>query len=111
MRIHLSGWQRLGISIIWIVGSFIGFRWQIVHERLSESERACVSRGQTLTECYAANHPLDAPNDAPDPVYDWRRGDLTTLSLISFGGVPIFWLIGWASIKTIRWVKAGFGAG
>jgi hypothetical protein len=22
--------------------------------------------------------------------------------------IPIFWLVGWGTIKTVRWIKAGF---
>src|SRR3954470_4534814 len=107
MMLHrIGGWQRLGliISICWAVGSFIAFRYHLYNQGV-ESANAfvglCVSAGKSFNQCWT-------------DIAEYRR--IATqiywppLVIVSLGPIAPFWLLGWAVIKTTRWVRAGFAS-
>ena len=70
-------------------------------------------RPSTLREKLVAlsGAPLQSAPSSSEPACAWRIDvDLNQCSKWCrfTQPIPIFWLLGWASIKTIRWVKADF---
>jgi hypothetical protein len=102
---RLSGWQRLGIviSIIWLVGSVTAVRVSQYSEGLTRAHAGvdiCTSfEHRSFDECYAENEPL---RQSARTIY-WPP-----ILLVAMVPIPVFWLLGWATFKTARWVRAGF---
>ena len=103
-----SGWQRLGIvvSLTWLLCSFAGLRW--VQYQQSEqfaqgsvnwcaNSRTSDDWQKNFNRCWEENAPLRRV-----PIY-WPP-----LFFFSLAPIPLFWFAGWAGIKTVRWVRAGF---
>src|SRR6266849_508340 len=106
MMNRLSGWQRLGlvISICWAITSFLGLRIHQYNQGLEQGRAMvglCTTAGRSFNECWDESSEFRHIAIAPDwpPIF-----------LIALGPIPVFWLLGWAIIKTTRWVRAGFAA-
>jgi hypothetical protein len=104
MTRRLSGWQRIGvvISVCWLIGSFVGLRLY-QYNRGEDSARAflslCVTPTKTFDQCW--NEILPYRQSAMAPYWP-------PILFFSMVPIPIFWLVGWGTIKTVRWIKAGF---
>jgi hypothetical protein len=106
MMQRLGGWQRLGliISVCWAVGSFIALRFHLYNQGLSSANAfvgLCTSLQKPFEQCWAEN----AEYRRIATEFYWPP-----LLVVSLGPLPFLWLVGWASIKMARWVRAGFTA-
>jgi hypothetical protein len=104
MMQRLGGWQRLGliISVCWVVGSFIVLRFYTYRQGISSANAfvgLCTSAGKPFDQCWTE---IDEYRRIATEVY-WPP-----LLIVSLGPLPLFWLLGWAIIRTTRWIRAGF---
>jgi hypothetical protein len=101
---RLSGWQRLGlvVTVCWAVGAFVVVRWFQYHHGLDAANASvglCTTAGKEFDQCWNEN--LEFRRAMIEPYWP-------PVFLVAFGPVPFFWLFGWAVVKTVRWVSAGF---
>ena len=101
---RLSGWQRLGliITVCWVIGSLVGGRLYQRHndqESVTAMMSLCTAFGKSFSQCWEQT--ASYRNIVSQPYWP-------PILLIAFVPVPLFWMFGWAAIKTTRWVRSGF---
>jgi hypothetical protein len=106
MTQRLGGWQRLGIviSLCRVVGSLVGVRSYQYHNGLDAANASvglCTTAGKPFDQCWNEN--TDFRRTMTEPYWP-------PVFMVALGPIPLFWLFGWAIIKTARWVRAGFAA-
>jgi hypothetical protein len=112
---RLNGWQRIGLvlSIAWaLAGGFWANKDQLDYAGTLTSSQldACVSQNksrygeygpyeQVWTPCwnqYGANFERNA------------KGHWVVAALFAFVPLPIAWLLAYALVYLVRWIRAGF---
>jgi hypothetical protein len=109
MTMRLNGWQRIGLvaSVIWAVGAPIYMDQAAQREasdRFSESYERC----------------RDIPTNDPERCFkqasDWShtvprytlRGDPQNVAIVSLVPIVFGWLLAYALVYLVRWIRAGF---
>ena len=98
-RLHLNGWQRIGIvlSVIWaIVGGLWGF-YAVDHT--AADYQTCLKSSTYWEACRQAF----AYNYAASSNTRWYNA-----ALLGLAPIPIGWLIGYALADIVSWIRAGF---
>jgi len=119
---QLNGWQRIGVvlSVVWIVAGGLWTRSVVIEsqgESAVASRRACLNRHSI--------QPDGSPPAAPDWRSqcdrqfdaDWNRDvtdhwDRVNVLNAVFTLAPLLlaWLLVYAIVGTVRWIRAGFAA-
>jgi hypothetical protein len=93
-RLHLNGWQRIGIvlSVVWaIVGGLWGRKLMF----------------QEWATCLETYHDLDWC----DTNYQWALdAEWPMAAIVGLVPIPIAWLLAYALIGLVHWIRRGFTA-
>jgi hypothetical protein len=113
---RLNGWQRIGIllSVLWAIGSWI---W-ITRENLDRQtdlkydpavllDQLCLE--QPNADVGACNRRLweDLADEAPLEIVQ-KTEDAHDAIFFALVPIPIGWLVAYALVGLVRWVKPGF---
>ena len=101
---RLNGWQRIGLvlSVLWAFGAAIHERNKQVNaanELFQSQYRICLEQANAVKNCHD-NVSLQAAMDATAYWPD--------VAFYAFGPVIAGWLVVLITLKTFRWVSAGF---
>ncbi len=101
---RLSGWQRLGvlISILWVIlapTTAVYLYSQSGTEQAWLAYSVCSRAKLNATDCDAEVRKNLRVLTTPD----WGG-----VAFIAVAPIPVFWLAGWLTITSVRWVRRGF---
>jgi hypothetical protein len=99
MRFRLNGWQRIGIvlSVVWML---VGALWahHFLFAPVYEADSKCRSAVTDLTFC--------------DGIYKRQmaiaRQISPTITVLTLAPIPIVWVLAYALVSLVRWIRAGF---
>jgi hypothetical protein len=105
---RLNGWQRIGIvlSIIWAISAAI-YEISAMNDRYDAAFSAafqpvfdrCEAPPSTRTDCadVAGRVATAVPRES-----SWN------LAIVALAPLPVFWLIAYALVGLVRWIRRGF---
>jgi len=98
---RLNGWARIGIvlSTLWAV---IGSLWalNLLFEPVYQNYATC--RAMIITR------PSDCQQLFETQFEDARRKRAAAVAIVGLGPIPIAWLLLYALVALMRWIKRGF---
>jgi hypothetical protein len=103
---RLTGWQRLGIvlSVLWFVVAYGGYAVYVTRNGISDAKAL-------FDTCWNRSADVDLPRCQPEYQRDVEfltHVNPSTQWDIAIGPIPVFWVLGWLALASVRWVRRGF---
>jgi hypothetical protein len=108
-RFRLNGWQRLGIvlSVVWaIVGGLYTRHADVksASDMYILTYRSCMDAGEGQPGFDGSDCTKRA-----ERMWDiWLKGGWLNAAFVALAPIPFFWLIAYAIVGLVRWIRRGF---
>jgi len=109
MRVHLGGWQRLGIvaSVLWAISAGVVAR----EADLRRAEGAMNFAYRVCSENADAEHDYDfskCQKESEKTNEAFLQHSWASAALVVLAPLPLFWLLAYQLVGIWRWVRRGF---
>jgi hypothetical protein len=113
--LRLNGWQRIGVllSVVWAIGAAFNEMSSEVRQHDDAVHAADEAVMPAFDRCEDERRKNGTPNDCIEVVltpaaravpFPSRWG----IAVAAFAPLPFFWLIAYALVGLVRWIRRGF---